>query len=130
MMRRLREFFMNRYGTDQLNRALMVVYALFFFVYLITKNNVFLFIALAVALYQVFRTLSRNFTQRAKENQFFLKYWNPLKGKYFSVKKKATDKTHRYYKCPKCKTEVRVPKNKGKIRITCPKCSEQFIKKT
>lgn len=88
MMRRIREFFMNRYGTDQLNRALMVVYALFFFVYLITKNNVFLFIALAVALYQVFRTLSRNFTQRAKENQFFLKYWNPVKRKYSSIKKK------------------------------------------
>ncbi len=44
--------------------------------------------------------------------------------------KKQDLKTHAYFKCPKCSTELRVPKGKGKIRITCPKCGEQFVEKT
>ncbi|HOD92767.1 MAG TPA: hypothetical protein PLT91_04790 [Clostridia bacterium] len=129
-MKKIREFFMNRYGMDNFNRALMVFYIFFLFIYLITRNNIFMYISLAIAIYQVYRSLSRNFVARTKENQAFLKFWNPIKRKYYSFKKKFSDKTHRYFKCPKCKTEIRVPKNKGKIRITCPKCKEQFIKNT
>jgi len=40
------------------------------------------------------------------------------------------DRSHRYYSCPRCRQPVRVPRGKGKISITCPKCSEKFIKKT
>jgi glutaredoxin len=32
--------------------------------------------------------------------------------------------------CPNCKTRLRVPKDKGKIKITCPKCSNSFIVKS
>lgn len=129
-MKKIREFFMNRYGMDSLNRALMVLYIIFLIISLITRQDVFMYISLGIVVYQVYRALSRNFTARTKENQVFIKFWNPIKRKYYSIKKKITDKTHRYFKCPKCKTEIRVPKNKGKIRITCPKCSEQFIKNT
>ena len=40
------------------------------------------------------------------------------------------DRQHRYYKCPKCRQSVRVPRGKGKISITCPRCREKFIRKT
>ena len=40
------------------------------------------------------------------------------------------DREHKYFACPKCKQSVRVPKGKGKIAITCPKCREKFVKKT
>lgn len=29
--------------------------------------------------------------------------------------------------CPSCKSRMRVPKGKGKLKITCPKCSNSFI---
>ena len=32
------------------------------------------------------------------------------------------DKEHRYFKCPNCGQMLSVPKGKGKIRVTCPKC--------
>ena len=32
--------------------------------------------------------------------------------------------------CPTCKQKLRVPRGKGKISITCPKCATSFIKKT
>ena len=28
--------------------------------------------------------------------------------------------------CPTCKARLRLPKDKGKIKITCPKCSNSF----
>jgi len=39
-------------------------------------------------------------------------------------------RTHKYYKCSTYKTTLRVPKAKGKIVITCPKCREKFVKNT
>ena len=33
---------------------------------------------------------------------------------------------HRLAECPNCKTKLRVPTNKGSIRITCPKCKHEF----
>ena len=45
-------------------------------------------------------------------------------------KRKRKDKTHKYYKCPTCKQVVRVPKGRGKIEISCPKCHTKFIKRT
>ena len=38
--------------------------------------------------------------------------------------------THKYFKCKKCKAVLRVPKGRGKIEITCPKCRAKVIKKT
>jgi len=30
------------------------------------------------------------------------------------------------FQCKKCKTKLRVPSGKGKIRVTCKKCSNKF----
>ena len=61
----------------------------------------------------------------------------PEIAKYRAVVKKnnmkkrwAQRSTYRFYKCPQCKQTVRVPKGRGKICITCPKCKTEFIKKS
>ena len=43
---------------------------------------------------------------------------------------RVKDRQHRYYQCPRCHQSVRVPRGKGKIAITCPKCSERFVRKS
>jgi len=40
------------------------------------------------------------------------------------------DKTHRYYRCPGCRQRLRVPRGRGNIVITCPKCHREFTKRT
>jgi ribosomal protein L37AE/L43A len=67
----------------------------------------------------IFRMMSRNVYKRYQENRKFLQFFDRIK-----------DRQHRYYDCPKCRQTVRVPRGKGKISITCPKCREKFIKKT
>ncbi len=37
------------------------------------------------------------------------------------------DPAYNYFTCPKCRCALRVPKGKGKIQITCPKCGEKFL---
>ncbi len=37
------------------------------------------------------------------------------------------DSAYNYFTCPKCRRALRVPKGKGKIQITCPKCGEKFL---
>ncbi len=37
---------------------------------------------------------------------------------------------HRLVECPKCGQKLRVPVNKGKIEVICPKCAEKFVVNT
>ena len=39
-------------------------------------------------------------------------------------------RTYRYLICPQCSQRLRVPRGKGKIRVTCIKCRNQFIAKS
>ena len=39
-------------------------------------------------------------------------------------------KVYRYFKCPHCRQSIRVPRGRGRISITCPKCGTSFIKKS
>ena len=119
----LRSFMQGRYGTDKLNTTLLgigcaIVLLSMFFGNTILKL-VLTLLAYALMILSIFRSFSRNTYQRYQENRWYLMLLNRFK-----------DRTHRYYRCPKCRQPVRVPKGKGKIAITCPKCQEKFIKKT
>jgi DNA-directed RNA polymerase subunit RPC12/RpoP len=76
---------------------------------------------LALAAYRVF---SKDMTRRISENRKFLSIWNPLAARF------KDRKTHKYYKCPSCSQQLRVPKKKGNLSIKCPKCGTEFKGRT
>ena len=120
----LRRFMSGRYGQlDKLNSLLlwMGVIVVIVSMFLPTGVLTLIFPLVSYGLLGVvmWRMLSRNIYKRAKENR-----------KYLSMLERIKDREHRYFTCPKCKQEVRVPKGKGKIAITCPQCRDKFIKKT
>ncbi len=119
----LRRFMIGRYGTDKLNNLLLWIATADILLSLFLPHGLptLLAVLLAYALMGIviFRSLSRNTYQRHKENRWYLNLLERLK-----------DREHRYFSCPQCKQSVRVPKGKGKIAITCPKCREKFVKKT
>ena len=81
--------------------------------------------------YSLFRMLSRSVYKRQTENTRFVYQKNKLRRKWEGLKERWQNrKTHRYIRCPKCRQQLRVPRNKGKIRVTCSKCGEKFIIKT
>lgn len=119
----IRRFMAGRYGHDRLNMAILILGVILSVLSIFMKNalvNVILnlgsYVLLILALVRCF---SRNTYKRYDENRKFLLMVDRIK-----------DRSHRYYACPKCRQTVRVPKGKGKISITCPKCREKFIKKT
>lgn len=129
-----RRYMFGRYGSDQFNRFLMLLVGIMLLTAAIVSAIVSFFppligvqwacycvelLALALFGYTMFRILSRNIAARQKENRAYLRFRSRL-----------ADQEHRYYACPKCNQTVRVPKGRGKIRIKCPSCGEQFIKKT
>lgn len=119
----LSRFMSGRYGTDKLNSAILwtgvgiVVLAMFVRAPLI--NFSMHMAAYGLMFLALMRTFSRNTYKRYRENRRFLMLIDRLK-----------DRNHRYFECPRCRQLVRVPKGKGKISISCPKCGEKFIKKT
>ncbi|MEE1036674.1 MAG: hypothetical protein U0L15_06110 [Oscillospiraceae bacterium] len=119
----LRSFMAGRYGTDRLNMVILCsglgASILSVLVPVPPFNLVFWALSYALMIWAIFRSLSRNTYKRYQENRKFLQIFDRLK-----------DRQHRYFDCPKCRQMVRVPRGKGKISITCPRCREKFIKKT
>ena len=118
-----RRFMQGRYGGDKLNITLIwVAFGSYILSLLIPveaiKLGLILFSYLLIA-WALFRMLSRNTYKRYQENR-----------KYLQLLERVKDRDHRYYDCPRCRQPVRVPRGKGKIAITCPKCRERFIRKT
>ena len=131
-----RRFLMGRYGHDHLNFALVFVSLAFgiatFFTYGIGDLICSILQLMLLALWAM-RALSRNFYKRRAENMVFLRFWGKLKTIFKPLKNffaRIADRNHKYYKCPKCKARLRVPRGRGKITITCPKCRNMFDKKS
>ena len=132
MKERLRKFMEGRYGADELNRFLTLcgwVLLLIGFVLsgidskvALIVGSVLVTLSWAALIYSLFRTFSKRTQERASENYKYFVCKNKVLGWFRRLKARWQDrKTHRYFRCPQCKATVRVPRGKGKIRITCPK---------
>ena len=95
-----------------------------------TFNPILRLIPLLPYGYAFFRVLSKNIPKRQAENRKFINIHYTLKGRINRLKIRHSDKTHKYYTCPSCKASLRVPKGKGRIVITCPRCKNEITKKT
>ncbi len=124
---KLARFMSGRYGGDQLNSFILIVVAVLMVVNIFVNSLIMYVCYMVLWIWSLFRMMSRNLYKRRAENEKFLKLWNPIKNKLKLMKNKRRDrKTHVYKKCPKCKAVLRLPKQKGKHTVRCPKCSERF----
>jgi ribosomal protein L37AE/L43A len=112
-----------RYGTDKLNTVILAagvaVCLITVFVQAPAADLALTLVSYGLMIWAIARSFSRNTYKRYQENRKFLLLLDRIK-----------DRQHRYFSCPRCRQPVRVPRGKGKIAITCPKCREKFIKKT
>ncbi len=130
-MNQLRRFMYGRYGFDQYSRALVFIAFFVSLLAMIVRFTPLILLSYLVLIYSIFRTLSRNISKRTQENMVYYKIAGALKNKLKNLKLTLIGtKTHKYYRCSHCKQTIRVPKGKGKICITCPKCRAEFIKRT
>ena len=119
----IQRFMMGRYGTDKLNMWILgggvILCIVSIFVPVPAVDLALTALSYCLMIWAIFRTFSRNTYKRYRENRRFLMFLDRIK-----------DRDHRYFDCPKCRQPVRVPRGKGKIMITCPKCKERFQRKS
>ena len=95
------------------------------------RIGIFYWLGAVVIVLAYCRVLSKNYAKRNAENQLYLKYTAKLR-RYFGKEKYMIEqrKIYHIYTCPSCKQKIRIPKGKGKISVKCPKCGNEFIKKS
>ena len=133
MRERLARFMAGRNGNDQLNRFLLVVDIVLIVLATVWRSasGVLYPFVLALLVYIYFRMFSRNVYKRREEN-----------GKYIRLKYKVDAalrlrkerwvqrKDYKFFTCPSCRTSLRVPRHRGKVKIVCRKCGTSFFGKT
>jgi len=129
------QFMSGRNGGDQLSTFLIVVSLGLTLVGQAADLSILIFFGYLPLGLAFFRILSRNVEKRRLENYKFAILFSPIYGRTHKLaarlKARAEEaKTHKYVKCPQCKTMMRVPRGKGKLMVTCPKCQNKFASKS
>lgn len=151
MKEKLQRFMMGRYGVDAFSKFLLGTAMVLWILDIFVNSRVLYSWALLLLVYSYYRMFSRNTSQRYQENlkflaikQKFMSKWkaffkrkgvgqvgpknNAQAGAKFNKASWEQRKTHHIYKCPTCKQKIRIPRGKGRICITCPKCKTEFTK--
>ncbi len=131
-MRRWYENFMSgRYGTDNLSRFMLVICVILLVINLFTGSSILYILALALLVLSYYRTFSRKIVQRSSENDRYLEIVENIKSRFRRTGgRNVQSDEYRIYKCPSCGQKIRVPRGKGRICITCPKCHTEFQKRS
>lgn len=126
---KMAQWMMGRYGIDQLTQALMIAGCAVVLVNFSAHSGVLSTIALLLMGWGLFRCYSRNIAARAKELAKYQELMVKPKAWWRLTNKKWVNrKTTLYFKCKGCGSVLNVPKGKGKLRVTCPKCGTQAEK--
>lgn len=133
MREKFMRFMIGRYGADEFSKTMAFAAVFLSILRLFLRgwaSFVLSILTLFLIVFVIYRTFSKNINRRVMENHKFLSKTNKLRGWLRFTKTRFNDrKTYRYIKCPNCKNYSRVPKGKGKIKITCRVCKKQFNKK-
>lgn len=131
MKEKFRRFMQGRYGGDELTRFLMGVILAVIVLNLFAKSRLLSYLVLGILLYSYYRIFSRDISRRRAENQKFLNTRYRLACGAAKQKTQLQQrKIYHIYRCPQCRQKIRVPRGKGKIVVTCPKCCTEFQKKS
>lgn len=134
MREKLARFMIGRNGSDQLTRFISIVVCLALVLSLFLNSDAQLaiwFLAIVGAIYVYFRVFSRNVAKRRQENANFLRATAFVRGYFRGLRERWVQRRdYRFFRCPSCRTLLRVPRGKGKIRVVCRKCGTSFIRNT
>ena len=137
MKEKFLRFMQGRYGVDQFSKFTMgaafvtIVLSVFLRRFAPGISSVLDFLGMFAIVYTYYRIFSRNIAQRARENQKYLSYTAKIRSRFQREKRLMEQrKTHHIYTCPGCGQKIRIPRGRGKIEISCPKCNTKFVKRS
>lgn len=125
-----RSFMTGRYGGDQLTRVQVWTGLILYLIAIFTGIGLLSYLGLALYIWAFFRMFSRNVEKRAMENQRYLQAVSKARTSASQARNRFKNrKEYKYFRCPKCKSYLKLPRNVGEVTVTCGKCRNQFRKK-
>lgn len=126
-MYKLAQFFQGRYGIDKLCYFFIILYCILCFVNIFTRSVIVTILSLLIAVFAIYRILSKNITQRQKESQIFENISIKIRYFFSSIRQWFVQcKNYCFHKCPHCQAKLRLPRKKGQHTVCCPKCNKDF----
>ncbi len=131
MREKFARFMYGRNGADHLGRFISYLVLIFILIDVFVKGSIFYSIAFILLVFNIFRMFSKNLNKRRAENARYLRFRNKFvyAFKNWNERRKQS-KDYAFFRCPSCKAMLRVPRGKGKIRVTCRKCGRAFERRT
>lgn len=131
LKRKMNTLMQGRYGVDQFSSFLSRA-ALVFMVLSWIKPLSFLYTwAIVFIFWSIFRMMSRKFEKRRAENTAYLQLNYKFKVALSEQKVRWKEReNYKYFKCKQCKKLLRVPRGRGKLNVTCPKCGHKMVQKS
>lgn len=118
-----------RYGNDTLNHFLIFLWLIETVLNLFFRSLVLYFIGVILCVTVLFRMFSRNVVRRRRENAVWYELTKNTKANLRLLLVRIRDrKVAHFFKCPKCKAPIRMPKRIGKFNVRCRKCGHTFVK--
>jgi predicted membrane protein len=131
MKEKFRQFMVGRYGMDQLGQFLLWIGVIIMLLSTFLANAILSAVSFILLILCYIRMFSKDTGRRYGENQKYLVHKEKFLGFFKNFKsRREKNKNYHIYSCPTCKQKIRIPKGKGKICITCPKCHAEFIRKS
>jgi hypothetical protein len=134
---KIARFMYGRYGADSLYNALFACELILLFIGTILSIlgkiepilaviSILLYCtALGLMIYATYRFFSRNIAKRRRENQVWLNFKSKFLRKGKSQLPPDTS-DHIFRSCPQCRATLRLPREKGKHEVKCPRCGKRF----
>lgn len=123
----LSRFMYGRYGADQLSRTIVTASLVLLILGNLTGSILLIYLSFAGYVYMIYRTFSRNIDKRSQENQAYLNKTAHLRTEYSQFKVRWRNrKQYKYFKCPQCRTRMRLTRGVGEKQITCRNCQHTF----
>ena len=125
----LSRFMYGRYGNDSLNRFLIGLWLGEAILNLFFHSVILYLIGTVLSVVVFFRMLSKNTVKRRRENAAWYEFSTKVKASFRLLAVRIRDrKVARFFKCPKCKAPIRMPRKVGKFNVRCTKCGTVFQK--
>jgi len=122
---KFRRFMYGRYGMDELQKFLAVVYIAACILKRFFFGSILDAFSIVVLIIFIVRFLSKDIYIRQKENRKYLAIKDKAIGWYYN-RKNGVKKTHIFRTCPHCHAKIKLPKKRGKHVCACPRCGKDF----